>query len=103
MIRVDLPKLDLDEIPQEQQAAALLRQISVLIEQVNVSLSSIDPSDILLAEGVTLEDYLKTKQLKKQALGLLFLCPKGKAKFRKNYCTMGKTMKGVLINGDFKR
>lgn len=58
MIRVDLPKLDLNEIPQEQQVSALLKQLSVLIEQINVSLGSIDPSDILISEGLTLQDYL---------------------------------------------
>ncbi len=59
MIRVDLPKLDLNEIPAEQHSQALLRQLSVLIEQINVSLGAIDPSDILVGEGVTLADYLK--------------------------------------------
>lgn len=58
MIRVNLPKLDLNEIPAEQHSQALLRQLSVLIEQINVSLGAIDPTDILVAEGVTLADYL---------------------------------------------
>ncbi len=62
MIRVDLPKLDLNEIPAEQHSQALLRQLSVLIEQINVSLSAIDPSDVLLADGRTLADVLGTSE-----------------------------------------
>lgn len=62
MIRIDLPKLDLNEIPAEQHSAALQRQLSVLIEQINVSLSSLDPSDILIDERTTLADVLQTSK-----------------------------------------
>lgn len=62
MIRVDLPKLDLNEIPEEQHSAALQRQLAVLIEQINISLQGISASDIALADGRTLEDLLKTSE-----------------------------------------
>lgn len=62
MIRVDLPKLDLNEIPAEQHSAALQRQLAVLIEQINISLQGISASDIALADGRTLEDLLKTSE-----------------------------------------
>lgn len=62
MIRVSLPKLDFNEIPAEQQVQALERQLSVLIEQINVSLSAIDPSDILVGQGITLADYLEVNK-----------------------------------------
>ena len=58
MIRVNLPKIDLNEIPAEQHSQALLRQLSVLIEQINVCLSAIGPEDVMVSEGVTLSDYL---------------------------------------------
>ena len=58
MIRVSLPKLDLNEVPADQQSQAILRQLASVIEQINVSLSAIGPEDIVVAEGVTLSEYL---------------------------------------------
>lgn len=58
MIRVELPKLDLNEVPTEQHSQALLRQLQVLIEQINVSLDAIGTDDITLSDGRTLSDFL---------------------------------------------
>lgn len=58
MIRIELPGVDLNELPEERRAFAIQRQLAVLTERLNVALQAIDPDDIILADGRTLTDYL---------------------------------------------
>lgn len=61
MIRIDMPKLDLNELDADQRVFALQRQLSILVEQLAVSLQSIEPQDIVLPNKTTLADHLGIK------------------------------------------
>lgn len=58
MTRVELPGMDLNEIPESQRVFALQRQLSVLTERLNVALQAIDTDDVYLADGRSLTSYL---------------------------------------------
>ena len=58
MTRVELPGMDLNEIPENQRAFALQRQLSVLTERINVALQTIEADDVVLSDGRSLTSYL---------------------------------------------
>lgn len=58
MIRIDMPKLDLNKLDADQRTFALHRQLSILVEQLSVALQSIEPEDIIVTEKTTLADHL---------------------------------------------
>lgn len=58
MIPISLPKLDLNEVPEQQRVFVLERRLHLLVEQLDSTLRMIEPSDINVADGKTLQDVL---------------------------------------------
>lgn len=55
---INLPKTDLNEVPEAQRVFVLQRQVTLLKNQLEQALKMIEPSDITISEGLTLQDYL---------------------------------------------
>ena len=58
MMPINLPKTDLNEVPEQQRVFVLQRQVTILKNQLEQALRMIEPSDITVGDGVTLQDYL---------------------------------------------
>jgi uncharacterized membrane protein (UPF0182 family) len=59
MMPISLPKTDLNEVPEAQRVFVLQRQLVVLKNQLEQALRMIEPSDITISDGVTLQDFLE--------------------------------------------
>ena len=58
MMPINLPKTDLNEIPEQQRVFVLQRQVTLLKNQLEQALRMIEPTDITVSEGQTLQDVL---------------------------------------------
>lgn len=59
---INLPKTDLNEVPEAQRVFVLQRQVTLLKNQLEQALGMIEASDITIGEGITLQDYLNNNK-----------------------------------------
>ena len=62
MMPINLPKTDLNEVPEAQRVFVLQRQVVLLKNQLEQALRMIEPSDITISDGITLQDYLENNK-----------------------------------------
>lgn len=58
MMPINLPKTDLNEVPEQQRVFVLQRQVTILKNQLEQALRMIEPSDITVSDGKTLQDII---------------------------------------------